>query len=194
METDTPGASPPRRPRTSLLLLLGIVLAIAAVFTLRDSAGPEPQTSNPSRPQQQAAGDKFDPKQLDVKVERLKETPPSPDDTERNPFRFQPKPPPPAPKAPAPPRDGPLPPVSDPPVPKGPPPIPLKFIGVIEAPGIGKVAALTDCRRTIQGVEGQEIEGRYRIVTIGVESLVIEYLDGTGRTTLQKSGQDCVAR
>jgi hypothetical protein len=194
METDTLGTSPPRRPRTSLLVLLGIVLAIAAVFSLRNSAGPEPQTSNPSRPQQQAAGEKFDPKQLDVKVERLKETPPSPDDTERNPFRFQPKPQPPPPKR-GPDTESPIPPVpTTTTVPQGPPPIPLKFIGVIEAPGIGKVAALTDCRRTIQGVEGEEIEGRYRIVTIGTESLVIEYLDGTGRTTLRKSGQDCVAR
>ena len=180
--------------RTSLLVLLGIVLAIAAVFSLRNSAGPEPPTSNPSRPQQQAAaGEKFDPKQLDVKVERLKETLPSPDDTERNPFRFQPKPQPPPPKPP--PERDPLPRVVDaePFVPEK-PPIPLKFIGVIEAPGVGKVAALTDCRRTIQGVEGQEIEGRYRIVTIGVESLVIEHLDGTGRMTLRKSGQECVAK
>lgn len=194
METDTPGASPSRRPRTSLLVLLGIVLAIAAVFRMKDSAAPGPSTSNPSRPQQQAAGEKFDPNQLDVKVERLKETPPSPDDTERNPFRFQPKPQPPPPKEP---RDGPLPKVfapPSPPPPTGPPPIPLKFIGVVEGPGIGKVAALTDCRRTIQGVEGDEIEGRYRIVKIGEESLVIEYLDGSGRTTLMKSGQDCVAR
>ena len=193
MEADTPAASASRRPRTLLLVLLGIVLAIAAVFRMKDSAAPGPTASNPSRPQQQAAGEKFDPNQLDVKVERLKETPPSPDDTERNPFRFQPKPSPPPPKPPTE-KEPPLPPVHQEPIVPQKPPIPLKFIGVVEGPGIGKVAALTDCRRTIQGVEGDEIEGRYRIVKIGDESLVIEYLDGSGRTTLRKSGQDCVAR
>jgi hypothetical protein len=70
----------------------------------------------------------------------------------------------------------------------------LKFIGVTEAPGVGKIAALTDCKHTVQGREGETIEGRYRIVKIGVESLVIENVDGTNRTTLRMSGQDCVAR
>jgi hypothetical protein len=80
------------------------------------------------------------------------------------------------------------------PPPPPPPQIPLKFIGVTEAPGVGKIAALSDCKHTVQGREGEEIEGRYRIVKIGVESLVIEFLDGTGQTTLRMSGQDCVAK
>ena len=194
MEPETPPASPSRRPRTSLLVLLGIVLVAAAVVTLRNSAGPAVTTSNPGRPPQQAAADKLDPAQLDVKLERLQETLPSPDDTERNPFRFRPKAPPPAPPSP---RDrpaevGPLPPPES--VVPQTPPIPLKFIGVTEAPGVGKIAALTDCRHTVQGVEGEIIEGRYRIVKIGVESLVIEYVDGKGRTTLRMSGQECVGK
>ena len=32
--------------------------------------------------------------------------------------------------------------------------------------------------------EGQIIDGRYRIVKIGEESLIIEYANGTGRTNL----------
>jgi hypothetical protein len=195
MQTETPPASPSRRPRTSLLVLLGIVLAVAAVMTLRNSAGPAVTTSNPGRPPQQAAADKLDPAQLDVKLERLQETLPAPDDTERNPFRFRPKAPPPPPPGP---RNGlgELKPVAPPPPPppQGPPPIPLKFIGVTEAPGVGKIAALTDCRHTVQGMEGEIIEGRYRIVKIGLESLVIEYVDGKGRTTLRMSGQECVGK
>jgi hypothetical protein len=175
-------------------VLLGIVLAAAAVMMLRNSAGPAVTTSNPGRPPQQAAADKLDPAQLDVKLERLQETLPAPDDTERNPFRFQPKAPPPPPPGP---RDRqpevkPFPKV-EPIVPQT-PAIPLKFIGVTEAPGVGKIAALTDCRHTVQGVEGEIIEGRYRIVKIGVESLVIEYVDGKGRTTLRMSGQECVGK
>jgi hypothetical protein len=192
METETPGASTSRRPRTSLLVLFGIVLAVAAVMSLRDSTGPTLPTSNPSRPQQQAGAERIDPAQLDVNVERLKDTTPAPDDTERNPFRFRPKAPPPPPRTPREDRETPLPPPPGPVKPPQPPPIPLKFIGVVEAPGVGKVAALTDCRHTVQGKEGEEIDGRYRIVKIGVESVVIEYLDGKGRTTLRVTGQECV--
>lgn len=197
METETTAVPPSRRPRTSLLVLLGIVLVGAGIYTFRDSADPAAPASNPRRPQAQAGGERqLDPKQLEVKLEALKEEQPSPDDTERNPFRFRPKPPPPPPPGPPP---GARPPVTVPqteivPQEKPIPPIPLKFIGVTEAPGIGKIAALSDCRHTVQGKEGDEVDGRYRIVKIGVESLIIEYLDGKGRTTLRMSGQDCVAK
>lgn len=191
METETASAPAPRRPRTWLLVLLGIVVIAAVAMTLGRSAEHGPPASNPSRPPQQAAGDRVDPP--DVRVEILKDPMPVPDDSNRNPFRFKPKPPPPAPPpGPTPKIDpgqsvGPQP----PPPPPGPPPITLKFIGVTEAPGIGKIAALTDCRITEQGREGETVYGRYRIVKIGIESLVIEYTDGQGRTTLRMSGQGC---
>lgn len=201
METEATPAPSPRRPRTSLLVLLGIVLAAGAVVMLRqDSAAPVAPTSNPGRAQQQARADAFDPGRLDVRIEALSQAPAQPDDTDRNPFRFQPKVAPrqPSGAAPGPRRDEAPPPViTGPGAPAGPPPpppIPLKFIGVTEAPAVGKIAALTDCRHTVQGVEGDIIDGRYRIVKIGVESLVIEYVDGKGRTTLRMSGQDCVAK
>ncbi|HZB25331.1 MAG TPA: hypothetical protein VE379_04300 [Vicinamibacterales bacterium] len=196
MDTEAAPSSS-RRPRTSLLVLLGIVLAGAAMVTLRqDAAGPAAPTSNPGRPQQQARGAAFQPEQLDVKIEALSQAAAQPDETDRNPFTFRPKAPPPRP--PVPPADSrPRPdpgPANTAPVFTGPPPIPLKFIGVTEAPNVGKIAALTDCRHTVQGVEGDIIDGRYRIVKIGVESLVIEYVDGKGQTTLRMSGQDCVAK
>jgi hypothetical protein len=37
-------------------------------------------------------------------------------------------------------------------------------------------------------MEGQIIDGRYRIVKIGEESIVMEYVNGTGRQTLQLRG------
>ena len=73
-------------------------------------------------------------------------------------------------------------------VPIGPPPappIPLRYVGYAETPGTGKVAALSDGRFTYHGREGDVIEGRWRVVQIGVESLVIERVDGTGRQTLR---------
>ena len=80
------------------------------------------------------------------------------------------------------PTSGPPPPVTGPPPP---PPIPLKFIGIVEKPGGLKVAAMSDCRSTYYGSEGQIIDGRYRLIKIGVESMVIEYVDGRGRTTVR---------
>ena len=76
-----------------------------------------------------------------------------------------------------------------------PPPIPLKYIGLLEdVPGKGKVAAFSDCRSTSYGVEGEIIAGQYRLVHIGTESVVMEYVDGRGRTTIRLSGQECVGK
>ena len=39
-----------------------------------------------------------------------------------------------------------------------------------------------------QGEEGDIIEGRYRILKIGVESIELAYLDGRGRQTIRLTG------
>jgi hypothetical protein len=39
-----------------------------------------------------------------------------------------------------------------------------------------------------RALEGQVVDGRYRVVKIGEESLVIEYVNGTGRMTLPLRG------
>jgi hypothetical protein len=139
--------------------------------------------------------DQIDPAELDVKIEALKESPAAPADGDRNPFRFQPKPAPPSP--PRPPVDAyrPPPQPSVPPAPVGPPPIGdlIKFIGIVDT-GKGKIGAFSDCRYTFSGREGEIIEGRFRVVRIGVESVVLEYADGRGRTTLPLNGQACVGK
>jgi hypothetical protein len=74
--------------------------------------------------------------------------------------------------------------------PPPPPPISLKFIGTV-APSsgpAGKIAVLSDGKYVYYGREGDIIEGRYRLVKIGEESLQIEYVDGRGRQTLRLSG------
>jgi hypothetical protein len=74
-------------------------------------------------------------------------------------------------------------------MPVGPPPIPLRFIGIVEASARGtKVAVLSDGRDVFYGREGDAIDGRYRIVRIGVESIELEYLDGRGRQTIRLTG------
>jgi hypothetical protein len=135
------------------------------------------------------------PQSFQVRLDALKQPPPPPRSVNRNPFRFQPKPPPPPPPSAqiARGRGGEggtasMPPTG-PPQPIGPPPIPLKFFGTLDVPGGGKLAALSDGRTVFHGKEGDIIDGRYRIVKIGVESIVVEYVDGRGRTTIPLRGQ-----
>lgn len=109
--------------------------------------------------------------------------------TNRNPFRFRPKPapppPPPAVIAPPPPV-APAPVVSGPPPPPPLPPITLKFVGSLKSPSGQLVAMLVDGQgHSMNGREGDVIEGRYRIIRIGVESIEMSYLDGRGRQTIR---------
>ena len=77
-----------------------------------------------------------------------------------------------------------------PPPPPPLPPIPLKFIGIVESPSTRqKIAVLSDGRGTsFHGREGDIIEGRYRILRIGAESIEMAYLDGRGRQTIRLTG------
>ncbi len=118
---------------------------------------------------------------------------PTPEAAERNLFRFKTKAPPPAPPAPARPVQPVMPTVMAPTGPPPPPPlapITLKFIGVVEAPAQGeKIAILSDGRNApFYGKEGAIIEGRYRILKIGVESVELAYADGRGRQTIRLTG------
>jgi len=108
----------------------------------------------------------------------------------RNPFRFQERAVPVARRAAAPPR----PEFTAPPVPTGPPPPPpitLRFIGLIEAPPrTGRVALLSDGRGGLMyGREGDTVDGRYRMLRVGLDSIEMAYLDGRGRQTIRLSGQ-----
>jgi hypothetical protein len=77
-----------------------------------------------------------------------------------------------------------------PPQPPPPPPIPYRFIGILSGvPGQGRIAVLTDGRAVVHGRVNEVIEGRYRIVQIGEESLQIEHADGRGRQTIRLLGQ-----
>lgn len=181
------------RPRPWLLILLAVaaVALIANWMWPTDSTGLVGPSSNVAQPTARREQGKVDPAELQVRLDELSTARPEVGASQRNPFRFQPKAPPaPPPQAalPAVANPGP-PPVTGPPPP---PPIPLKFIGIVEKPGGLKVAAMSDCRSTYYGGEGQIIDGRYRLIKIGVESMVIEYVDGRGRTTVRLEG--CPAR
>jgi hypothetical protein len=130
---------------------------------------------------------------VDVRLDRLGVPRAEPLEGGRNPFRMGAAPPSPgqtamssspapAPTIPA----GPVGPPPPPPVPS----IPLKFLGIISRPGRGgKIAVLSDGRNVFSGEEGGTVDGRYRIVRIGEESIQVEHLDGRGRQTIRLSGQ-----
>jgi len=191
MAIDTPARA--GRPRTWLLVLLG-VLVVVLVWSQMFSAvpvSPAVSTTN-SRTGGAPAGQRIDPAELDVKIEALTQAPAAPSDGDRNPFGFKPKaapPPPPSSMAPRPVEPPPPQPVE----PQGPPAIGtlIKFIGIVDT-GKAKIGAFSDCRYTFSGREGEIIEGRFRVVRIGVESAILEYTDGRGRTTLPLNGQACV--
>jgi hypothetical protein len=192
------------RPRPAILGLLGAAVAVALyVAWPAASKGPAPsnQPREQRKPATQTTGAKGAtgrasgtlPGDLDVRLEALKQPPPEPEDAARNPFRFYVKPPPPPPppvvRPPPPPQPGPGQEGYQPPPPPPPPPIPLRFIGTL-GQGNNKWAIFSDGRGVpLSGKEGELILGQYRIVRIGVESVVMEYADGKGRQTIPMRGQ-----
>lgn len=104
---------------------------------------------------------------------------------DRNLFRFGTRPAPPPPPAIARPV---LPPT--PPVPAGPPPIPLKLTGLMADPYGRPRAYLKDPASGVvfEAIEGQIVDGRYRLVKVGLQSVVVAYLDGSGQRTIPLGG------
>ena len=124
----------------------------------------------------------------EVHLNALDDERPKPIDAERDLFRFKSRAAPPAPR------------VAERPVvvlaPTGPPPVPplppiaLKFIGIVQQGDQNpKIAVLSDGRHVpFYGREGDIIEGRYKILRIGVESIDMAYIDGRGRQTIRLTG------
>jgi hypothetical protein len=197
MERTETAASPVGRPRPWLVVALGVAVAVYLATWLYPGKSAVP-TAPPSKPRVAATTGTQQPVP-DIRLETLKQKRPDNVGGQRNPFRFYVPPPPPPPPEPVATFKPPVavpPPVAPPDIgPPQPPPITLKFIGILEGvPGKGKVAAFSDCRSTMHGNEGDIIDGRYRLVRIGVESVVMEYPDGRGRTTIRMSGQECVTK
>jgi hypothetical protein len=176
----------PERRKQILLVVLGLILAFFAYrgwSRTSDQAGPSSRTGSAAS----AAG--RSPGAPDtapaVHLRELDEHAAKPVEGRRDLFRFRPKPPPPAPTLPLVP-DGSNGQAQTPAL----PPITLKFIGVIERPERSeKIAVLRDPTGHLwSGPEGAVIEGRFRILRIGAESIEMAYLDGRGRQTIRMSG------
>jgi hypothetical protein len=196
METDG-SAAVGGRPRPWLLVALALAVGLALVSWLMpgNSAAPARRASNVRVPAAKKGVDTVQPADLDVHLEELKATRRMSEAGDRNPFRFYVKPPPPPPP-PAPVIKQPVTPPPPPPpgpgqegyVPPPPPPITIKFIGTAEKGG-KKWAIFSDGRGTpVWAAEGETVLGQWRLVRIGVESVVMEYPDGRGRQTIPMRG------
>ena len=184
-------------PERRRQILLGALVIVLAVVMYRAWASTSPALAPASNGSAEAMATRPRSTQPtgtapDVHLQALASDRPRPVSAERNLFRFKPKaPPPPPPAPPAAPRPEPAKPAAPtgPPGPPPPPPITLKFIGIVEAVDPPrKIAVLTDGRNVFYGTEGQTIEGRYKILRIGTESIELSYLDGRGRQTIRFTG------
>jgi hypothetical protein len=161
-----------KRQREIALGVVAVLLIAVATWTTQSAGRRAPEPAAPAggpaaAPQQPSSMSDVDLKALDA--ER-----PEPQETTRNPFRFKDRsaPPPPTAAVTRPPvavttPTGPTGPAEPPP----PPRITLKYIG------------------ENYGRENDIIEGRYRVLKIGAESVELAYLDGRGRQTIRQTGQ-----
>jgi hypothetical protein len=178
-----PPPGPERRRQITWLTLLIVVIAALAWYRFGGSAAPaetRPIASNPKAGAASAAGQGVLPEP--VKLGELASEGDAPS-AGRNLFRFGVKPAPPPPPSVNLPPPGPPPP---PPPPPGPPLINLVFLGTMERPDVGRVVALKDpaSGAVFQALEGQIVDGRYRVMKIGMTSAIVSYVDGTGQRTL----------
>lgn len=182
-------------PRRQLVLLAVLgVAAVAALMYAFGGDGPAEPGGAPSNRAGQGTGALPEVPVVDLRLERLHQERAALPDVTRDPFRFRAGMAPPTPerdavdRAPAP-----RPPAfTPPPAPTGPPPpppIPIKFFGLVVLRG-ERVATFSDTRgNTFYGREGDIIEGRYRVLRIGTDSVDVAYLDGRGRQTIRLTGQ-----
>lgn len=196
-------------PNRRLPILLGVLaVALAALVVSRGGLGSLTTFSSPFAPQatsgaaEPATSDTDpgpaaprEPAYPDVNLEGLTADRVEPATGGRNPFSLRAEPRPgPSDRARMPPPPG-APGASDaqaaapPSRPAGVPSIPLKFIGIVSLPGDrGKLAVLSDGDFVYHGRQGDVVEGRYRVVSIGDETVELEHTDGRGRQSLALTG------
>lgn len=65
----------------------------------------------------------------------------------------------------------------------------LRMIGLVDTPDTaGRIAVLTDGDIVLYGRAGEVVEGRYRILNVGPQSVEIETVDGGRRQVLRLNG------
>ncbi|MFB3853645.1 MAG: hypothetical protein ACE148_07455 [Vicinamibacterales bacterium] len=176
-----------------LLAILGAALAVLAWQRMPGAAQSENHAAAAQAVVFPAGAQGQAPEIPDVALEKLQAPGNVRSEPTRDLFRFQPKVPPASIVPARRPANIPDPAVTAGPPPPSPPPrITLKLIGIVERTARGtKLAVLLDPASgdSFYGAEGDIIDGRYRVVKIGVESVEMTHADGRGRQTIPLSGQ-----
>lgn len=179
-------------PEQRRRLQLGFVV-IGAVAVLWQYMGGETPTAPARAAAARAAQAVAPPPPADVRLDDLSAPPPLAGEVSRNPFVFGARAAAPTPVRTGPARDAEPAPAPVVFVPQGPPPlppIPFKFIGLVEGAAGTRIAVLSDSKGlVVHGGVGAIIDGRFRILAIGAETIDIAYADGRGRQTLRLTGQ-----
>jgi hypothetical protein len=174
----------------ALLVLLSFVLWRFVGSETANGADPAVAAVRASNPQVRPAGATGSaPTSTLPQALKLGSLEPVPDAPEvsRNPFTFGRPPAPPTPPAPPPQVAQPPPP---PPQPVWPPPIALKLVTIVDGPDGRRQASLKDptSGATFLAIEGAIVDGRYKVVKVAQQSVVVSYVDGSGQRTLTLGG------
>lgn len=175
--------------RREILIPVLVVLLGGGAYVTKPWSSGEPVPMRQQAPAAKRAADSDGGPVADVRLDLLTATGSDASTVTRNPFRFEQRA-----VATTARRAAPRPETVAPPLPTGPPPPPpitLRFIGLIEAPPrTGRVALLSDGRGGLMyGREGDTVDGRYRMLRVGPDSIEMAYVDGRGRQTIRMSGQ-----
>jgi hypothetical protein len=174
-----------------LLVLLLVTLSVVVWrFVLPEMGSGDPaaaavRTSNPQARQTNGAASATPSLPEPLKLAALEPVPDEPK-VGRNPFTFGGRPAPPAPPAPPAIYTPPAP----PPQPPWPPPIALKLVTIVDGPDGRRQANLKDpaSGTTFVAAEGAIVDGRYKVVKVAQQSVVVSYVDGSGQRTLTLGG------
>ncbi|MEO8483376.1 MAG: hypothetical protein ABI634_14275 [Acidobacteriota bacterium] len=189
---NTPTTSSSGRPKQAVgLAVLLVVLGGVIWFQFFRTAGTNAPASNSVTGRPDAAATTPMPAPQVVRLGELTAVS-EPGEVGRNPFAYGARPAPPPPPRP----EGPPPgfvsaPPMAPPMPQGPPPIGLKLTGITTAQQGGRpMVSLKDplSNALFQAFEGDIVDGRYRVVKVGTQSVVLSYVDGSGTRTISLGG------
>ena len=195
---------PPGPQRRRLFFLLGLLaVAFVVLYYQWSSATAVPETTT-ARTQKSPVDDILNPTGTKppvkaavpapgsqvpeaLKLAQIERVPDEPEPAGRNLFRFGVPPPP--PPAPTPAYVPPV--VVDPPKPTPPPipRVPLKYTMYVKDPEGRNRASLTDPSGvSFQAVEGDLVDGRYRLHKVTPTSVEVSWANGTGRRTIPLGG------
>lgn len=177
-----PPPGPERRQQLGRLGVVLLGLAIVAWYQWPQAAPVAPASNLPAGRPQPATQAYTLPEP--IRLGDLERVPPA-SEIGRNPFSFGTRFTGPPPTARSTPTYNPI--AEAPALPQGPPPIGLRLAGLLVSPGTNRtVAMLKDpaSGALFHAFEGDIVDGRYRLVKVGAQSVVVSYVDGSGIRTL----------